>query len=24
VRTLMAKHLSRDLSAPVVEAPAAQ
>ena len=24
VRTLMARHLSRDLSAPVVEAPAAQ
>ena len=24
VRTLMAKHLSRDLSAPVVDAPAAQ
>jgi small subunit ribosomal protein S16 len=24
VRTLLSKHLSRDLSAPVVEAPAAQ
>ena len=24
VRTLLAKHLTRDLSAPVVEAPAAQ
>ena len=24
VRTLMARHLSRDLSAPVVQAPAAQ